>query len=141
VAEALYELGWAKQNAGKEDAAMQDYEQAATQSRGEAGARARFMLGELYFTKKDYAEATKQFQRVMFGFGGDQAPGEVKKWQAKAGFEAARCADVRIQGAKGRDRAGWLADAKKHYQYVVDKHPQDELAATAKKRLDELAKM
>ena len=37
--EALYERGWAKQNLKKLDEAVADYEQAATQSRGEVGAR------------------------------------------------------------------------------------------------------
>ena len=141
VPEACYELGWAKQNSGKEDEAMKDYEQAADKSRGAVGARARFMIGELHFTRKKYVDAIREFQRTMYGYGGDKALPEVKKWQAKSGYEAGRCADVQIQGAAPPARPGLIADAKKYYQYVVDKHPQDELAAQAKTRLTELSKL
>lgn len=141
VAEAYYELGWAKQNSGKEDDAIKDYEQAATLSRGAVGARARFMIGELYFARKKYAEAILEFQQAMYRYGGDNAPADVKKWQAKSGYEAGRCADVRIKDAVPADRAALIAEAKKYYQYVVEKHPQDELAAQSQKRLTELAKL
>lgn len=139
--EAYCELGRAKQNSGKEADAMQDYEKAATLSRGEAGARARFMLGELTFGQKNFAEAYRQFQRVMFGYGGDSATPEVKKWQAKAGFEAARCAEVQVKDAQGAARGELLIQAVKAYQYVIEKHPQDELAAQAKKRIDDLSRL
>ena len=110
-------------------------------SRGEVGARARFMVGELAFGKKDFAGATRHFQRVMFGFGGESAAPETKKWQAKAGFEVGRCAEVQIKDAQGPARAGLLKQAQQAYQYVIDKHPQDELAGQAKKRLEELSKL
>ncbi len=139
--EACYELGWAKQNSGKEDEAMKEYERAATSSRGAVGARARFMIGELYFNGKKYKEAIPQFQRVTFGYGGDNAPADVKKWQAKAGYETARCSEVQIQGAQPADRGKLIADAKKYYQYVIEKHPQDELVPTAKERLEVLSKL
>lgn len=141
VAEAYYELGWAKQNSGKEDDATKDYEQAATLSRRAVGARARFMIGELRFGRKEYNDAIREFQRAMYGYGGDNAADDVKKWQAKSGYEAGRCAEVQIKGAAPADRAGLIADAKKYYQYVVEKHPQDELAAQAQKRLAELSKL
>jgi len=139
--EACCELGRAKQNSGKEADAMQDYEKAATLSRGEVGARARFMIGELVFGQKNFAEAHRHFQRAMFGYGGDAATPETKKWQAKAGFEAARCAEVQIKDAQGAARAELLKQAQQAYQYVIDKHPQDELAAQAKTRLQELSKL
>lgn len=139
--EAYCELGRAKQNSGKEAEAMQDYEKAATLSRGEAGARARFMIGELIFGQKNFAEAIRQFERVMFGYGGESALPEAKKWQAKAGFEAGRCAEVQIENAQGAARAELLKQARKCYQYVADRHSHDELAAQAKKRLDELSKL
>lgn len=139
--EAYCELGRAKQNSGKEADAMQDYEKAASLSRGEVGARARFMTGELTFGQKKFDEAFRHFQRAMFGYGGEAATPETKKWQAKAGFEAARCAEVQIKDAQGPARAELLKQAQQAYQYVIDKHPQDELAAQAKTRLQELSKL
>jgi tetratricopeptide (TPR) repeat protein len=142
LAEILYELGWAKQNAGKDQEAEADYLQAATKSpRGEVGARAGFMIGELYFNRKEYDAAIRQFQRVMYGFGGADALPEVKKWQAKAGYEAGRCGEVQIKDAKPADRVKLLADAKTAYTYVVEKHPEDALAGESRKRLEALAKL
>ncbi len=141
LAEANYELGWAKQNSGNEEAALKAYEDAATQSRSAVGARARFMIGELSFGKKQHADAIRHFQRVMFGYGGDKALDDVKKWQAKAGFEAGRCTEVQIQDAQANAKSALLADAKKFYQYVIDKHPQDELVAKAQQRVAALSKL
>lgn len=139
--EAQCELGWASQNAGKADEALKAYEAAATQSRAAVGARARFLIGELQFERKQFAEAIGQFKRVMFGYGGEKAPDDVKKWQAKAGFEAGRCAEVQITDAQPGERPNLIAEAQKAYQYVVEKHPQDELTPKAKERLAALAKL
>jgi tetratricopeptide (TPR) repeat protein len=141
VAEARYELGWARQNAGQEEEALEDYEAAADSSRGEVGARARFMLGELLFGRKEFDQAIRQFQRVMYGYGGDNAPEPVKNWQAKSGFEAARCAEVQIRQASGGARAKLIEDAKKAYGFVIEKVPQGELATKAAERLQALSQL
>jgi TolA-binding protein len=141
VPEALYEVGWARQNSGNEAEALKAYEVAAATSRTAVGARARFMIGEVHFNGKQHAEAIRHFQRVMYGYGGDKALDEVKRWQAKAGFEAGRCAEVQIQDAKPGERPNLIADAKKFYQYVLDKHPQDELVPQAQQRLAVLSKL
>lgn len=142
LAEALYESGWAKQNLGQNDEALKDYEAAATKSRDQVGARARFMMGELHFAAKKHDDAIKEFQRAMFGFGGEQATPETKNWQAKSGYEAGRCAEVQIAEAKeaaAKQKA--IADAKRMYTFVAEKHPSHALAAEAKKRLDVLNKL
>jgi TolA-binding protein len=142
ITEAQYELGWAKKNQGELDAALKDFELAATHNRGEVGARARFMIGEIYFEKKDFEEASRQYQRAMFGYGGEAAPEDVKNWQAKSGYQAARCAEVMIEGAKdAKQKADAIAQAKRFYTFVVEKHPNHELAAEAQKRLDILSKL
>jgi cellulose synthase operon protein C len=142
LAEALYELGWARQNAGKRAEALKDFEAAATKSRDHVGARARFMMGELYFTEKKHEEALREFQRAMFGYGGEQAPAETKNWQAKSGYEAGRCAEVQIMSAKdAAAKQKLVADAKRFYSFVAEKHASHELAGEAKKRLEALAKL
>ena len=142
VPEATYELAWAKQNTGKVDEALKDYETAATKSREQVGARARFMMGEIYFEKKQHPEAVREFQRAMFGYGGEAAAAETKNWQAKAGFEAGRCTEVRIGTEKdAAAKMKLIADAKRFYTFVAEKHPTHELAAEAKKRLEVLAKL
>lgn len=139
--EATYEMGWAKQNLGKTDEALADYEIAANASRDQVGARARFMRGEILFERKEHNEAIKEFQRAMFGFGGEAAPPEVKNWQAKSGYEAGRCAEVQIMAADAATKPKVIAEAKRLYTYVVEKHPQHEFAAEAKKRLAALEKL
>jgi cellulose synthase operon protein C len=140
--EAMYELGWAKQNLGKTDEALADYEAAATGSRDHVGARARFMRGELLFTQKKHGEASREFQRAMYGYGGDQATAETKNWQAKSGYEAGRCAEVQTNTASDAGtKQKHLADAKRFYTFVAEKHPNHDLAGEAKKRLSVLSKL
>ena len=142
LAEAEYELGWAKQNLGKTDEALANYEAAAKELHDHVGARARFMRGELLFTQKKHEEASREFQRAMYGYGGDQATAETKNWQAKSGYEAGRCAEVQINAASdAAAKQKHLSDAKRFYTFVAEKHPAHELAAEAKKRLTALGRL
>lgn len=141
LAEALYERGRAQHKLNKLEEAAKDFEQAAAKSRSLVGASARFMAGEVYFQQKQHAKAIAQFQRVMFGYGAENAPDTIKSWQARAGYEAGRCAEVQIEGEKNAQRKSELiAESKKWYEYVVNKHPQSDLVEEAKKRLAVLAK-
>jgi TolA-binding protein len=137
VPEALYEQGWAKQNLGQtEDAKKLYLSVAEKRPRDELGARARFMLGELYFGEKDYAKASAEFQRVLFGFGGKQAADDVKNWQAKSGYELGRCNEVRIKGAKKpAEKQQFIADAKRYYSTVVKDFPDSNVAKLAAQRM------
>ncbi len=141
IAEAHFERGRARQNLDRLDDAKADYTASTDQSRGEVGARAGFMLGEVLFIEKQYVLASRRFQRVMFGFGADKATEPVRNWQAKSGFEAGRCAEVLINQAEGQAKTTAIADAKKFYDYVVRSHPRHELAEAAKKRLAVLVKL
>jgi TolA-binding protein len=142
LGEAHGKRGWAKQNLKQIEDAVADYEEAATRSRGEAGAHARFLLGEVKFERKEFSDAIKSFQRVMYGYGAEQAPPEVKHWQAMAGYEAGRCAEVQIEGASDpASRTKLIADAKTCFQYVVQRHPDHELVLEAKQRLAALEKL
>jgi tetratricopeptide (TPR) repeat protein len=139
--EAQYEQGWANQNLKKYDEAAKLYTEASA-NRGEVGARARFMLGEVLFTQKQHEAAIKEFLRVMFGYGGEAAPAEIKKWQAKAGYEAGRCSEVQIKDEKNAaKKQQFLADALKYYGYVVEKHPEAGEKPEAAKRVAELSKL
>src|SRR6185295_15123391 len=131
-----------KQNLHKTAEAIADYSAAATKSRDHVGARSRFMIGELHFAAKKHDEAIKEFQRAMFGYGGDQASPEAKNWQAKSGYEAGRCAEVQITtAADAAAKQKHIADAKRFYSFVTEKHANHELAAEAAKRLAALGKL
>jgi tetratricopeptide (TPR) repeat protein len=127
---------------GDLEAALAEYEKAANLSREHVGARARFMRGELFFAQKKHDDASREFQRAMYGYGGDQATAETKNWQAKCGYEAARCAEVQLAAAADAGaKQKHLADAQRCYRFVAEKHSTHELAAEATKRLNALTKL
>lgn len=141
LAEVLFERGRARQNLNRLEPALEDFERAASISRTEIGARSRFMIGEIEFQKKQYEAAVSTFRKVMYGYGGEKAIDEIKPWQAVAGFEAGRCTETQLSTANAQQRPALLADAKKFYSFVVEKHATSEYAAKAKQRLADLAKL
>jgi TolA-binding protein len=135
LGEAMFERGRAKQELGQSAAALADFERAATLSRSEVGARARFMIGEAHFERRDFRAAIDQYRRVMYGYDGET----VERWQAMAAYEAARCAEVQIQNAENApSRASLTSDAERFYRFLVDRHPNHELTKQARRRLKEL---
>ncbi|EMB16848.1 tetratricopeptide repeat protein [Rhodopirellula europaea] len=137
--QVFYEIGFAAQNAGDDEKALKFYSEVADNFRSEIAARARFMMGEIYFANKTFDKAIPEFQRVMFGFGADKADPVIKNWQAKSGFEAGRCAELLQQSAQTDAAKAKAAEfAKDFYQYVIDQHPGHELATKAKQRAEAL---
>ena len=141
LAQVFYETGYAYQQTGDDERALRLFGEVANNYRNEVAARARFMIGEIKFGDGRYEEAIPEFQRVMFGFGAEQAPDEIKNWQVKSGFEAGRCSEALMQNAKSdaaKRRSRELALT--FYQYVVDKHPDHELAGKSRQRIEGLNK-
>ncbi|PHQ33512.1 tetratricopeptide repeat protein [Rhodopirellula bahusiensis] len=137
--QVFYEIGFAAQNAGDDEKALKFYSEVADNFRSEIAARARFMMGEIYFANKTFDKAIPEFQRVMFGFGADKAAPVIKNWQAKSGFEAGRCAELLLQSAQtDAAKAKAAKFAQDFYQYVIDQHPGHELANKAKQRAEAL---
>lgn len=141
VPEAHLERGWARQNLGQLEEAFDDYAVTA-ETNGELGARSRFMMGETRFQQKAYSDAIKEFQRVMFYYGGDKAPESVKKWQARAALEAGRSAELLIAAStSSREKRKYIDEAKKFYQYILNNHPKASSTKTAQGRLDQLRRL
>lgn len=138
TATAEYELGYCKQNQGKSAEALKLYRKVADENRSEIGARARFMSGEVHFSQRDFVSAIRDFQRVMYGFGADAAPQDIKNWQAKAAFEAARCSEVLAEDRRGNDRQQILQKAQEYYDFIVQQHGKHDLARQARSRIGEL---
>ena len=138
---ALYEMGYCKQNQGQVEEALKYYAEVANNYRDELAARSRFMMGEVYFSQRDFVKAIPEFQRVMFGFGGERAPEDIKNWQAKSAFEAARCSEVLLESLKGNGRQKIIQTAQEFYNFIVEKHAQHDLAAKAQTRLGDLKKL
>jgi TolA-binding protein len=135
-AQAQYEQGWAHQNLGQHAPAREAYQAVIESSRNALGARAQFMQGELYFADKDFTKALAEFQRLMYGYGGDRAPDDVKPWQAKGSLEAGRCAAVLAgQATDASAKQEHLARAVKYFQHVIQKHPSTDEAKAAAEQL------
>ena len=137
VADAWFEIGEARRGKNEINLAVEAYETAASTGSARLAARSRCMVGEIYFAQETYDEAVKQFRRVMFGYD-ESAPAEVKTWQAFAGYEAGRCAQVQAAAAQGAMRDKWIEEAVEAFRYVVERHPQDRLAAEARKQIEKL---
>jgi TolA-binding protein len=136
--ELLYELGYCYQNTGRPDEALQAYGQVAGRYRNETAARARFMMGEIFFAQKEYAKAIPEFQRVMFGFGGDSTDAAISDWQARSAIEAGRCAEAIAASSSDEGKQKAREMAAESYKYIVERHPKHEFAAQAKQRWDAL---
>jgi outer membrane protein assembly factor BamD (BamD/ComL family) len=138
--QVFYETGFAYHQKGDLEKGLKFYTQVADKYRSEVGSRARFMIGEIHFANQAFEKSIPEFQRVMFGYGAEKAPAEIKNWQAKSGFEAGRCSEVLMQSAKtpaSKQKA--LQFSKNFYSYVIEKHADHQLAAEARKRLEALA--
>jgi TolA-binding protein len=121
LAQALYEQGWAQQNLGELDKALELYAQVIAKSDLEPAARAQFMIGEIQFQRKQHEEAIKSFFKVSYGYGYPQ-------WQAEATYEAARCFEV----------LGRTTQALSQYQKLVDEFPDSDKVPQAKRRIKQM---
>jgi len=118
LAEMIYEQAWAAQNQGRADDALKLYEDVTVKSTTEAAARARFMIGEICFERKEHKDAIRHFFKVAYVY-------NYPEWQAAAHYESARCFEV----------LGDTAQAKKSYQEVVTQFPMSDRVEPARKRL------
>jgi TolA-binding protein len=142
LAEAWLELGRAQRGQKDDENAIKSFEKAAVESLGATGAQARCLVGEVLFGQKKHEEAIKNYKRVMYGYGGEQAGADTKKWQALSGYEAARCAMVRIKDETDAAKKKQLTDeAKSLFQYVIEKHASDKLAEQSKTELKTLEQL
>ena len=137
----VYELATAKQNLNQPDDALKLFGEVASKYRDEVAARARFMMGELYFSQSKYDKAIPEFQRVMFGYGAEKADPGTKNWQARGAFEAGRCSEALIKDLKGDARSKAIDFAKDFYKYVINSHPGHPVIKEAQVRLNELEKL
>jgi len=87
----------------------------------EVAARAQFLIGEVQFAQKKYAEAIKTFSKVIYGY-------SYPRWQADATYEAARCFET----------LGKKKQALRYYTELVTRYPKSDKAAVAKKRIEKL---
>ncbi|MEA1952477.1 MAG: tetratricopeptide repeat protein, partial [Planctomycetota bacterium] len=121
--EMLCEQGWALQNLGKPAEAVKLYETVLQKTDREVAARAQFLIGEVFFAAKKYAEAIKTFSKVIYGY-------SYPRWQADATYEAARCFET----------MGKNEQALRYYNELVKRYPKSDKVAVAKKRMEKMSK-
>ena len=93
----------------------------------------------MLFAKKKFQEAENEFKLVYFGFGGPQAPADVKPWQAYAIYEAARCNFVQVESAPEELKQKLITDSLSQFEYLVKNYPNDKLAPEAKRQIESLS--
>ncbi len=142
LAKLHYELGMAERSveSGK---AMENFEIAARTDTGEIGARARFCLAKMCSdaSPPDAGRAIREFQTLMYGYGGKQADAAVRYWQAKAAIEAGRTARNIAELPQTSDPAQWSVRAEKFFRYVVEEYPATKVAKEAQLELVQLAQL
>ncbi|MEZ6125147.1 MAG: tetratricopeptide repeat protein [Planctomycetaceae bacterium] len=121
--EAIYGVGWALQNQGQFQQAMEQYTQVTEITDTETAANAEFMLGECCFALKDHQQATRHFLKTVLKY---QRP----EWSPMAYFEAARCFEV----LKDIDQA------RSCYNDLIQQFPQHAKVPDARRRLEALGK-
>jgi len=130
LAEFLCSLGWTYWQLKDTERAVKTLEAAveaaesSEQATREAGARARFLLGEIHFYNKAYREAIRQFLVVAYGY-------SYPAWQIASLFEAARCYEE-------QDRR---EEALKLYQEIVKNFSdsKDPKVALARQKIQALS--
>jgi TolA-binding protein len=127
--DATFEQAWAlQQSGGKADDALKLYTAVADKTESVIGARARFMIGEVYFEQGNHKEAIRNYFKVAYGYGDTQSPEAYHLWQASALLEAGRCFEVLKS----------VEQAKKMYNELLSRYPNSDKIAEAKKRLQAL---
>ena len=153
VHQAMLELGEAKMGLGQTDQAMEALKK-ASDSDEITGAKAMALLGDAWFakavqaakdgktedSKSNFDEAIDVYRSLYFGWR-NTGSDEIKSWQAYAAYGSGRCNMVQIKTADATRRPGLVSEAKRHFQSLVKKFPEDKHVAEAKKHLETLEKL
>lgn len=82
--QARFGQGWARENQGRHDAAVEAYRDVVERHQGPTAARAQFQIGECLFAQKKYDAAVAELLKVDVLYSYPQ-------WSAAALYEAGRC--------------------------------------------------
>ncbi len=134
--DAWLEMGIAHAGLGDGERALEAWTRAAANP-GETGAHARCLVGDHYFQLKQFDKAINQYKLAFYGYGGKTAEPDVRRWQAYAVYETARCNLVRAE-ADPDSRDAHIAEAVKWLKYLIETYPDDALVEESKRQLDRL---
>lgn len=96
LSSARYGLGLALQKQNQLEQALGVFEQVTKETNTEVAAKARFMIGEIAFSKKQYKVAYESFLVAAFKY-------PYEEWQAKGYLEAGRCFKELKDNTKARE--------------------------------------
>ena len=118
---AHFGMGWADENSGKIEKAMESYRNVVKETATSTAARAQFQIGQCLAAKKEYRDAIVEFLQVPASF-------SYPEWSAKAILQVAGCFEA----------LGEKANAKKYYEEVARSYPDRDEAKLARERLTKL---
>jgi cellulose synthase operon protein C len=123
LADAQYGIACSLQQQNRLDEAITAYVLVTEKTETETAAKARFMIGEIEFARKKFADAIEHFLVVTVGY-------PYEAWQALARFETARCFH----------ELGNKAQATSTLRELIEKHPDHVRIQDAKKMLSDWEK-
>ncbi len=112
--QAQFGIGWARENSGNPDHAIDAYTKVVERHQGPTAARAQFQIGECHFASKRLDAAVRELLKVDILFA-------VPEWSAAALYEAGRC-------LRELQRE---AEARRQFQQVIDRYPDTQWASLA----------
>jgi TolA-binding protein len=120
--QAQFGIGWALENEGRFDEAVEAYGAVVKGHQGPTAARAQFQIGECLFARKRYEEAARELLKVDILYA-------YPEWSAAALYEAGRCFQ----------EMGDPVDARRQFEQVRQQHADTHWAQMAGERLEELS--
>jgi TolA-binding protein len=119
--QAQFGIGWALENEGRFDEAIEAYRVVVERHQGPTAARAQFQIGECLFARKQFKEATTELLKVDILYA-------YPEWSAAALYEAGRCFQ----------EMGDPVQARQQYELLQEQHGHTRWAQMAGERLEEL---
>jgi TolA-binding protein len=116
--QAQFGVGYARENRGQQDSAMEAYRKVIDRHSGPTAARAQFQIGECLFAQKKHSGAVRELLKVDILYG-------YPEWSAAALYEAGRCFEELKQPEQARAQ----------FTQVKEKYPDSEWAKLATQRL------
>ncbi|HYE62360.1 MAG TPA: tetratricopeptide repeat protein [Phycisphaerales bacterium] len=121
--QARFGQGWARENQGRHESALEAYRDVVARHDGPTAARAQFQIGECLYAQKKHDAAVAEFLKadVLYAY---------PEWSAAALYEAGRCLEESGRGD----------DAARQYEDLITRFPESKWAKLAQERAKAAAK-
>jgi TolA-binding protein len=109
--QAKFGVGWALENQGRCDDAINAYREVVARHQGETAARAQFQIGECLYAQKKFELAARELIKVDILY-------TYPEWSAAALYEAGRCMQYLGQDAQAREQFRQVASKYKQTRWA-----------------------